>query len=132
MKSSGAIGENSTTDSQVLLKYLDTSRDPPPPSSDNPEERAERHDFFENRGSGPVAQGSSAQSSNTENKIIPDEPALEEKETEVVKSAVPRRRIAGKRTVEENAPVHAKKERIKCTDLSLVWSLPRSATIFQK
>ena len=34
--------------------------------------------------------------------------------------------MAGKRTVEEDAPVHAKKKLIECTDLSLVRSLPEA------
>ena len=38
-----------------------------------------------------------------------------------------RRRIAGKRTVEEDAHVHAKKERTECTDLSLTCPLPEAS-----
>ena len=114
-----AIGENSATDGQVLPKYLDISRDPPPPSSDESkqtslEERAERRERFENWSSGPAAQVSSAQSSNTEDLVPPEEPASKEKGSEVETSAVPRRRIAGKRLVEEDAPVHAKEQRIEC------------------
>ena len=62
-----AIGENSTTDGQVLPKYLDISKDPPPQSVEeftqtSPEERAERHERSEKRSSRHVQQGSSAQS----------------------------------------------------------------------
>ena len=62
-----AIGENSAADGQVLPKNLDISRDPPPPSAEEStqtslEERAERHERFENRSSGHVQQGNSAQS----------------------------------------------------------------------
>ena len=58
-----AIGENSAADGQVLPRYLDTSRDPPPPSADestqtSPEEKAERRDRFEKRSSGSGAQTS--------------------------------------------------------------------------
>ena len=66
-----ATGVNRAADVQVLPKYLDTSRDPPPPSVEDtqtsPEERAERHERFENRSSGHVVHGSSAQSNNPEN-----------------------------------------------------------------
>ena len=40
---------------------------------------------------------------------------------------MPRRRSAGRRTVQEDATVHAKKQRIECTDLSLVRSLPEAS-----
>ena len=48
-----AIGENAA-EGQVLPKYLDISKDPPPPSAEefteaSPEERAERHERFESR-----------------------------------------------------------------------------------
>ena len=66
-----AIGENSAADGQVLPKYLDISKDPLPPSEEftqtGPEERAERHERFENRSSGHVQQESSAQYHSPEN-----------------------------------------------------------------
>ena len=40
---------------------------------------------------------------------------------------IPRRRIVGQRTVEEDAHVHAKKERTECTDLSLACPLPEAS-----
>ena len=54
-----AIGENSAAEGQVLPKYLDTSKGPPPPSAEeftqaSLEERAERHERFESRSSGHV------------------------------------------------------------------------------
>ena len=45
------------------------------------------------------------------------------------KSEMPRRTIAGKRTVEEDAHVPAKKERIECIDLSLACSLPEASKV---
>ena len=53
------IGENSAAEGQVLPKYLDISKDlPPPPAEEftqaSPEERAERHERFESRSSGHV------------------------------------------------------------------------------
>ena len=97
------IGENSATDGQVLPKYLEISKDPPPPSVEeftqtSPEGGAERHERFENRSSGHDQQGGSAQSHNAEN-----EPSSGDME----KSEMPRRRIAGKKTVEEDAHVLA-------------------------
>ena len=45
------------------------------------------------------------------------------------KSEMPRRRIAGKRAVEEDAHLSAKKERIECTDLSLACPLPEASQV---
>ena len=64
-----AIGENSAAEGQVLPKYLDISKDPPPPSAEeftqaSAEERAERHERFESCGSGHVQQESLAQPHN--------------------------------------------------------------------
>ena len=64
-----AIGENSAAQGQVLPKYLDTSKDPPPPSAEeftqtSPEERAERHERFESRSWEHVQQESTAQPHN--------------------------------------------------------------------
>ena len=60
-----AIGENSAAVGQALPKYLDISRDPPPPSvevfTQASPERAERHERFENRSSRHVVQESFAQ-----------------------------------------------------------------------
>ena len=131
-----AIGENSAADGQVLPQNLDISRDPPPPSAEEStqtslEERAERHERFENRSSGHVQQGSSAQSHNPENEPPSNETSSKVEESEMEKSEMPRRRIAGKRTVEEDAHVSAKKERIECTDLSLAWK-HRRWTLNQK
>ena len=66
-----ATGENSAADGQVLPKSLAISRDPPPPpveevTQTSPEERAERHERFENRSSGHAVQESSAQPDNPE------------------------------------------------------------------
>ena len=120
-----AIGENSA-------KYPDTSRDPPPPSVEEstqtrPEEGAERHDRFENRGSGPVAlersaqssgsgaQASSAQPRNTEDPVHEDENQR-------------RRGVHGliggllEKELLDETPSSAKKERVESTDLSLVRS----------
>ena len=98
-----ASGENSATDGQVLPKYLDISKDPPPPSVEeftqtSPAKRAERQKRFENRSSRHDQQGGSAQSHNAENG--PSSGDME-------KSEMPRRRIAGKKTVEEDAHVLA-------------------------
>ena len=129
-----AIGENSAADGQVLSKYLDISKDPLPPSAEefsqtSPEERAERHERFENRSSGHVQQGSSAQSHNPENEPPSCETSSKVQESEMEKSEMLRRRIAGKRTVEEDAHVPAKKDRIECTDLSLACPLPEASRV---
>ena len=81
------------------------------------------------RSSETVTQRGSAQSGNTENKNIPDKRASKEKETEVKKSAVLSQRTAGKRTVDEDALVHAKKERSECANLRLVRSPPEAPQI---
>ena len=125
-----AIGENSAADGQVLPTYLDISKDPLPPSAEEftqtgPEEETERHERFENRSSGHVQQESSAQSHSPENESHSGETSSKLEESEVEKSEMPRRRFAGKRTVENDAHVLAKKERAECTDLSLACPLPR-------
>ena len=126
-----AIGENSAADGQVLPKYLDISRDPPPPSVEeltqtSPGERAEGHERSESGSSEHVAQGS-AQSNNPENETPSEESASKLKETEMERSETFRQRIAGKRTVKEDAHADAKKERIECTDLSLECPLPEAS-----
>ena len=105
-------------------KYLDMSKDPLPPSAEEftqtgPEERVERHERFENRSSGHVQHESSAQSQSSKNVSHTGETSSKLEESEMEKSEMPRRRIAGKRTVEDDAHVPAKKERAECTDLSL-------------
>ena len=110
---------------------LDMSRDPPPSveevSQTSPEERAEQRGRFESRSTGHVVQGSSAQSNNRENETSPEESTSKLKDTEMERGETPRRRIAGKRTVEEDAHVHAKIERIECTDRSLARPLPEAS-----
>ena len=68
---------------------------------------------------------------NPENEPPSNETSSKVEESEMEKSKMPRRRIAGKRTVEEDAHVSAKKERIECTDLSLAWK-HRRWTLNQK
>ena len=94
----GAICEISAADGQALPKYLDISRDPPPPSADestqtSPEERAERRDRFENRSSGSGAQTGLVQPRNTENSVSPEEyvPRGRESETEYMAPSENRR-----------------------------------------
>ena len=91
--------------------------------------RAERHEGFGNQSSGHVQQGSSAQSHNPENESPSNETSSKVEESEMEKSEMPRRRIAGKRTVEEDADVSAKKERLGCTDLSLACQLPEASKV---
>ena len=124
----------SATDGQGFPKCLNVSRDLPVLPADksvqsNPEERAERRDLT---ASETVTQRGSAQSGNTENKNIPDKRASKEEETEVKKSAVFSQRTVGKRTVDEDALVHAKKERSECANPSLARSLPEAPTICQQ
>ena len=118
----------------MLPKYLDISKDPLPPSAEeftqtSPEERAERHERFENRSLGHVEQRSSAQSHYRDNESPSNETPSTVEESEMEKSEMPRRRIGGKRTVEEDAHVPAKKERIECTDLSLACPLPEASQV---
>ena len=93
-----AICENSAADGQALPKYLDISRDPPPPSADestqtSPGVRAERRDRFENRSSGSGAQTGLVQPRNTENSVSPEEyvPRGRESETEYMAPSENRR-----------------------------------------
>ena len=97
-----AIGENSTAEGQVLPKFLDISKDPPPPSAEeftqaSPEERAERHERFESRSSGHVQQESSAQPHNPDGESPSDGTLPNAEGSEMEKSETTRRRIAGKR-----------------------------------
>ena len=129
-----ATGENRAADGQVLPKYLDIFKDSLPPSAEelpqtSPEERAERHERFENRSAGHVQQEGSAQSHNPDNESPSNYTPSIEEESEMEKSEMPRRRIAGKRTVEEDAHVPAKKERIECTDRSLACPLPEASQV---
>ena len=113
------IGKNNEADGQVLPKYLDISRDSPPPQM-SPEERAERRDRFENRSSGSGAQASLVQPRNTEDPVSPDESVQRGRESETERSTWPHRRIAWKRAVEDETSSSAKKERVESTDLSIV------------
>ena len=49
--------------------------------------------------------------------------------SEMEKSETTRRRIAGKRAVEDDVSVSSKKERLECTDLSLVSPSPEKASV---
>ena len=122
-----AFGENSAAEGQVLPKYLDISKDPPPPSAEeftqaSPEERAERHERFESRSSGHVQQESPAQPHNPDG-------TFPNAGSEMEKSETTRRRIAGKRAVEDDVSVSSKKERLECTDLSLVSPSPETTSV---
>ena len=104
-----AIGENSAAEGQVLPKYLDISQDPPPPSAEeftqaSPEERAERHERFESRSSGHVQQESSAQPHKPDGES-PSGGTLPNAGSAMEKSETTRRRIAGKRAVEDDVSV---------------------------
>ena len=115
-----------------VRRYLDMSRDPLPPSVDestqtSPEERAERHDRFENRGSGPVAPERSAQSSGSGAQASSAQPR--NTEDPVHEDENQRRRgvhglIGGllEKELLDETPSSAKKERVESTDLSLVRS----------
>ena len=129
-----AFGENSAAEGQVLPKYWDISKDPPPPSAEeftqaSPEERAERHERFESRSSGHVQQESSAQSYNPEGESPSDGTLPNAEGSAMEKSETTRRRIAGKRAVEDDVSVSSKKERLECTDLSLVSPSPEKASV---
>ena len=83
---------------KALPKYLDISRDPPPPSADestqtSPDVRAERRDRFENRSSGSGAQRGLVQPRNIENSVSPEEyvPRGRESETEYMAPSENRR-----------------------------------------
>ena len=119
-----AIGENSAAEGQVLQKYLDISEDPPPPSAEeftqtSPEERAERHERFESRSSGHVQQESTAQPHNPDSGSPSDGMSPNARGSEMERSETTRRRIAGKRNVEDDVSVSSER-RLECSDLSLM------------
>ena len=58
-----------------------------------------------------------------------DETSPTAEDSEMEKSEMTRRRIAGKRAVEEDVPVSSKKERLACTDLSLACPLPETSPV---
>ena len=129
-----AIGENSAAEGQVLPKYLDISKDPPPPSAEeftqaSPEERAERHERFESRRSGHVQQESPAQPHDPDSEPPSDGTLPNAEGSEMEKSETTRRRIAGKRAVEDDVSVSSKKERLECADLSLVSPPPETSSV---
>ena len=131
-----AIGENSATDGQVLPRYLVISKDPLPPSAEeftqeSTKERAERHECFENRSSGHVQQGSSAQHHNPDNESAADETSPKAEGSEMEKSEMTRRRTAGKRAFQEDVSVSSKKERLECTDLSVHFQRDRWRRLMQ-
>ena len=120
-----AIGENSAAEGQGLPRYLHISKDPPPPSAEefsqaSPEGRAERHERFEIRSSGHVQQESTAQLHDPDSGSPSDGIPPNVVGPEMEKSETTRRRIAGKRAVEDDVSVSSKKESLDCTDLSPV------------
>ena len=117
-----AIGENT--------KFLDISTDPLPPSAGEftqtgLEERAERHERFEDRSSGHVQQESSAQSHSPENESRSGGTSSKLEESEVEKSEMLRRRIAGGgELLRMTHMCLQRKERAEGTHLSLACPLP--------